>query len=108
MQNRRLVVGKKTPVWCLNGEYAIGPTPWDAFGVGMTYFGLDRVIKVDRVKDLSDRIVIDSDGTVLPRNFYTIEIAKLTRTGKQSISIGNRTYTVVIKYVDATRVMLKG
>lgn len=107
MQNMRLVVGKKTPVWCLDGEYAIGSTPWDAFGVGMTYFGLDRAVKVDRVQNLSDRIVIDSTGAILPRNPYTIEIAKLTNTGKQSISLRNKTHNVVVKYVDATRVILQ-
>lgn len=101
-------VGKKTPVWRNRetGEIVCGATIREALGLSWPFpvsSNWERVTSLPA----KDRVVIDVDGTVLPRNELNEAIALEAKTpGVINIYAYGRSYKVTVKYCDAVRVIL--
>ena len=102
-------VGKKTPVWqnAKTGEVKCGATVQAALGVSWLFPVSSDWVQVKEVPK-AKRVVIDSDGFVLPENDITIAIATdAVRAGELTIKAYRREYKFNVAYCDRTRVILQ-
>lgn len=106
VQNRDVIVGKRTPVWSNGVDYVIGQTIYEALNVKKDDIECVPYKRVYDVYPTRKRPVIDFNGRPIPSSGLIEKIAKLDSRGYHDIIYDGRLYRVCILFVNPTRVIL--